>query len=94
MTEHVHEWELTMTDKGKIVAYCNNQSERPCVYLLDTDELNGRLNEHETLKAATERLSAEDARRTESCLSRVKGSVGYDMGQKQLAYANILEGKR
>ncbi len=56
-----------------------------CFECMEDDELERRLNEYETLKAATERLSADDARFiSNENMSLVKR-------KKLRAYADILE---
>ena len=83
MTEHVCEWEYAWVDSPAHHVFCCR-----CGEFLDDDDVEARLNEYETLKAATERLSAEDARR----LGDIVEDDGMD-GEPLFAYANILEGK-
>ena len=83
MTEHVHKWEL-MPDKTSVfyLAGCNE-----CGVVPKNPEIENMLNEYETLKAATERLSAEDVR-AGLALGWVTG-----LRDKMKAYADTLEAK-
>ena len=81
MTEHVCRWEF---DAGDDWAECG------CGKELHHPEIAFRLNEYETLKKATERLSAEDAK----LMGDQLGGHGHQMEAMILrAYADILEGK-
>ena len=98
MTEHVHEWAINIAFEHNYGAWgvCKN-----CMEVLKQEEIEARLNEYETLKAATERLSAEDADGLASCARICSGGddgLGYNAEEVRLAqcadaYANILEGK-
>ena len=63
MTEHVHEWMIKQDYKAMKFAECNICDERMWVM-----EINRRLNEYETLKRATEALSAK---------AYIRGAVDY-----------------
>ena len=96
MTEHVHEWRFGYRSDGNYNLpgastpgfYCTHKE---CGYdsgsWLSLAEAEARINEYETLKAATERLNAEDARRARY------GYQYQDVDKALTAYANILEGK-
>ena len=55
MTEHVHEWKWQDNGDGYYWFFCEHPT---CNAEISTEEAEARLNEYETLKAATERLSA------------------------------------
>ena len=83
-TEHVHEWDFNK-DIGSF--RCKHPNCKAGIGLFVAAD---RLNEYETLKAATEMLSAKQAKGIAWIL--------YDNGDDELgdaatAYANILEGK-
>ena len=82
MTEHVHECKYqlrqTLTYRRFVCSGCSN-----IISIADAEEI---LNEYPTLKAATERLSAED-------LFPEGFAIVHPNLDKLIAYANILEGK-
>jgi len=84
MTEK-HEWFYPDFDNSAY-AHCVK-----CPAVLEPKEIAIRLNEYETLKKATERLSAEDAR---FASKRLDNSWDDDEGtiESLQAYADILEG--
>ena len=75
MTEHVHDLKVMLSISKNIYAVCPQ-----CDECMDKEEIETRLN-------ATERLSAEDARR----ISNRKLPVSEH--EELQAYADILEGK-
>lgn len=78
MNEHEHEWGVGLHPKFlHAVVRCKHEG---CAAWLTIDQANARLN-------ATERLSAEDAKRA---LSRW---LPADVSKAIRAYADILEGK-
>ena len=83
MTEHVHEWRIIRKWTGDTLVKCDLCDESMAV-----SEINRRLNEYETLKAATERLGAEIAQAAVDA----KGFVGGFLTALK-AYADALEGK-
>ena len=89
MTEHVHEWAINIAFEHNYGAWgvCKN-----CMEVLKQEEIEARLNEYETLKAATERLSAEIRKTVSNLLVRGKISEGeHDCAMRRIA--DILEGK-
>ena len=84
MTEHVHEWKWDIVDND-VWFHCE------CGVPIGAVIIEARLNEYETLKAATERLSAELAREIGDCL--YAGIIDHERKAAVLAYADILEGK-
>jgi len=85
MTEHVCEWRFGEDEFGRLIFVCGGPD---CDLVLKPEDAIARLNEYETLKKATERLSA---RRVHGILEDRKL-----YSQDVLAlheYANILEGK-
>ena len=97
MTEHVqkcprgkHSWKIGhdlnfASDRfGERFVYCFFHE---CNATMTWGEAEARLDEYETLKAATERLNAEDARRARY------GYQYQDVDKALTAYADILEGK-
>ena len=87
-----HEWKIKRQGLGgHIVIRCEKSQEE-----LMIDEAESRLNEYETLKAATEELSAEDAR---FAVKRIEAHIGYEWDDDEGtmcaldAYADTLEGK-
>ena len=94
MTEHV--WKRQSDGR-----YWRGDGERMLAERLTNEQVEARLNEYETLKAATERLSAEDADGLASCARICSGGddgLGYNAEEVRLAqcadaYADILEGK-
>ena len=93
MTEHVREWKLRFIH-CKIIADSHNEDGK-WLKTISAEEIERRLNEYETLKKATERLSAEDARFAAGRISSHPEVWDDDEGTiaAQLAYADILEGK-
>ena len=87
MTEKCkHAWEMVYTTFKWPCGLC-----RECCARIDENEVNRRLNEYEILKAATERLSAEDARLWADRIEQYfRGAQIVDAFR---AYADILEGK-
>ena len=87
MTERVHECKYqlrqTLTYRRFVCSGCPN-----IISITDAEEI---LNECGTLKAATERLSAELAREIGDCL--YAGIIDHERKSAVLAYADILEGK-
>ena len=86
MTEHVHEW--VFTQLGCYFMCVNGD----CDERLYPKQAESRLNEYETLKAATERLSAKDAREMVRCV-RKDCPPSCECADNLLAYADILEGE-
>ena len=93
MTENMHEWKIKRQGLGgHIVIRCEKSQEE-----LTIDEAESRLNEYETLKAATERLSAGMAIVLANALDDI--AVAWDgkdagKGPRDLrAYADTLESK-
>ena len=86
MTEHVHEWHISITDFGETI-----EIDCDCHEVLNIEQAEAMLN-------AAERLSAEDARETEK---EIRGaSPAGDLFPKWKrrcdalrAYADTLEGK-
>ena len=82
MTEHVHEWVWCLG-----LYRCRD---KPCNKVMSTGEAAYTLNEYETLKAATERLSAE----LQVWLENTDAKHGIHMDKEILAeWLDILEGK-
>ena len=79
MTEHVHEWRIIRKWTGDTLVKCDLCDESMAV-----SEINRRLNEYETLKAATDVLSAEDALHAEAHLASI---LVYGLADKMQAYA-------
>ena len=90
MTEHVHEWKLTVGHSNCKACHYSSIEGVACCEICNESigptEIERRLN-------ATERLSAEDARQGTEFLSRVRNSRGYGFANALRAYADILEGK-
>ena len=94
LPEHVHEWHFF--EESKDGCFCV----KGCSSRLSRDKAEDMLNEYETLKAATKRLSAKVARRNgvilrldADKLSYGAQTQGYSDSVDLIAYANILEGK-
>jgi len=84
--QYRHKWKLHRQGLGgHITIRCSNEQ---CAGWLTIEQAEARLNEYETLKAATDRLSAEMARSAVNA----KGFVGGLLSALR-DYANILEGK-
>ena len=111
MTEHVHEWVLDAyrdEESGilRVEMFCWYEE---CRKRHSRAKAEAMLNEYETLKAATEMWTAEDARRLSNTCMSMQGKAIHGKGYpslresaiaywksrvaKLLAYANILEGK-
>ncbi len=93
MAEHVHEWEFVVPYwKGadKVFIVCR---ENKCKMVMTKTMAAEHLTEYETLKKATERLSAEDAREISGDYTDPPRSTtfGYVQYRKLKAYADILE---
>ena len=86
MPEHVHECKYqlrqTLTYRRFVCSGCPN-----IISITDAEEI---LNEYPTLKAATERLSAEDALGAAAALYLVRNDL---FDESLRSYAEILEGK-
>ena len=101
LTEHVHECEWILCVSNEMEEAWFRCGVERCQKRLEVDEALGRLNEYETLKKATEALTAEDARE----LTTFAGFALLDMPERGRspsvgrrieslqAYADILEGK-
>ena len=103
MTEHVCEW-IAMTlrepisQRGQFFFKCSSHD---CPSLLMAPQVQTRLNEYETLKAATERLSVKNVKRAEMAmaitfkyLDKASKSIVEDEVLPALrAYADTLEGE-
>jgi len=88
MTEqHKCWWVIRVELNGRIIAECNDPL---CPGELDFLQISRRLNEYETLKRATERLSAEWARDAIVALEDILVEDAGIFGALQ-AYADILE---
>ena len=83
MTEQ-HECEWMWNNDSMIPFVCK---EPDCRRFLDRQQSVSRLNEYETLKRATEALSAEDA----EYIVSVAIGINMPMRNKLLAYADILK---
>ena len=104
MTEHVHDWwPMPIKYGGDAEFYGAECLIEGCDAILMETEVASRLNEYETLKKATERLSAEDAKSLSHDLQVVKAFAPFDDEEQAVFidtitvalrdYADILEGK-
>ena len=73
---------FTKHGDGKVQAWC-----RSCPNIIDGESIKFRLNEYETLKRATEALTAEDAKSSSDILS----DFSERLAECQKAYADILK---
>ena len=96
MTEHVHEWVWDIRENDAWFFCKDPHCKRPMGAL----DIEARLNEYETLKKATERLSARAASMAADDLCAIRDAMSQQIPQftggiiKQLrAYADALEGK-
>ena len=85
MDEHVCKWHVVANRTGRIWARCKIT----CREELTIEQIDARLNEYETLKAATEALTPEQARR----LAQGDEMIYVPEGARLMRYASILEGK-
>ena len=88
MTEHVCKWEIKEMG-NEVWIECSIED---CFKGLTYNQAEGMLNEYETLKKATDALSAEMARKTDKALAAIIADYA-DVREAQRAYADILEGK-
>ena len=88
MTEHVCEWIVRIAKDGRVFAECIKID---CDARLSAYDIDDRLTEYETLKKATERLSAEDARAWCEVEAHIWGGDIPRACASLRAYADILE---
>ena len=85
--EHRCEFEIAVnTDTNEVIAWCE------CDMIIEAEEITRILNEHETLKRATDTLSAEDAM-TVSFFIVPQGNMEDRLQARLRDYARILGGE-
>ena len=86
--QHECEWEIkTEIEHGGAVDVWIQCVDKKCHRVEYKEQAESRLNEYETLKRATEKLSAEDAKSSSDILS----DFSERLAECQKAYADILK---